>query len=34
MTMKTLGTEGVLKAFCDKHLPVSLAEYMGVGLML
>lgn len=22
MTMKTLGTEGVLKAFCDKHLPV------------
>ena len=23
MTMKTLGTEGVLKAYCDKHLPVS-----------
>jgi NuA3 HAT complex component NTO1 len=23
MTMKTLGTEGILRAFCDKHLPVS-----------
>jgi hypothetical protein len=27
MTMKTLGTEGVLKAYCDKHLPVSSPEH-------
>jgi NuA3 HAT complex component NTO1 len=28
MTMKTLGTEGVLKAYCDKHLPVSCPDYI------
>jgi hypothetical protein len=27
MTMKTLGTEGVLKAYCDKHLPVSSPDH-------
>ena len=34
MTMKTLGTEGLLRAFCDKHLPVSSSPSLSRGVPL
>jgi hypothetical protein len=26
MSMKSMNTEGILRAFCEKHLPVSMTE--------